>query len=98
MRVTLRAVGADNFVVVAGVGRQGGRCWEARNFSVRAYLRTHARHALEEALTFVVVVGVGGEELLGVVVRVNVYHSERVMQRRVLVAAPSSASVFVLLY
>ena len=33
-----------------------------------------------------VVVGVGGEELLGVVVRVDVYHSERVMQRRVLVA------------
>ena len=45
-----------------------------------------------------VVVGVGGEELLGVVVRVNVYHSERVVQRRVLVATPSSASVFVLLY
>ena len=46
MRVTLRAVGADNFVAVAGVGRRGGRCWEARNFSVRAYLRTYARHAL----------------------------------------------------
>jgi hypothetical protein len=64
----------------------------------RAYLRTYARHALEEALTFVVVVGVGGEELFGVVVRVDVYHSERVVQRRVLVATPSPASVFVLLH
>ena len=43
MRVTLRAVGADNFVVVVGVGRRSGRCWEARNFSVRAYCRTYTR-------------------------------------------------------
>ncbi len=51
------------------------------------------RHALEEAHTFVVVVGVGGEELLGVVIRVDVYHSERVVQRRVLVATIFCVSV-----
>jgi hypothetical protein len=41
----------------------------------------------------VVVVGVGGEELLGVVIRVDVYHSERVVQRRVLVATIFCVSV-----